>query len=862
MTIRRILVLISIPFLFPMLSGSTSDPGTDLPAGAAVDSQSDNWSEPVGARVLEFPPPRSLSEFGPVAPAARQPQGALSGRIIYTSAGHGYDWNGTEWRTDRGEAKDSTQGESEVVEDLGNIDQVTLFAQYCFNAGATVVTFRPIGFQSNEVVLDNDDPGVTFAGTWSNSVATTFYGSPGDIPYRYAATSATETATARYTPTIPEAGFYPVYCWTRDGSDRVDDQLYRIVHTGGTTEARINHRRVGKGWIYLGTYFFDTGTSGYVEISNQSVDSAPASPVVIADAIRFGNGMGDVDEGGGVSGRPREEESSRLWVLRGAGQDAANISYLWSSGVNAPPYMSARMNREAEGANTDRVYLGFHSNASGGGTQFYSGRGTTGLWNNSSLFPGTQTPHQFEWAALVGHEVNDDLVAIGSPPLPVAWHNRGSSDSSVTYARTDFAFGEIRDDRINSEMDATIVEVAFHDNLNDTILLRDPRARAWVARACSQAAIRYFNTYGGGPLALPPETPTNLRITSSGYASVVISWNAPPSGSPAGDAATGYVVYRSTNGYGFGNPVVAAGGGTTSLVVSGPVDTVTYFRVSATNAGGESMPTETLAVRPQAAGVAKILVVNGFDRLDRFMNVRQTSDLGGSPPIWGVNTFDRVKPRQSNAYDYIVEHARAIDAFGASFDSCSNEAVVADQVNLANYQALVWILGEESTADSTFSPAEQTRVQSYLGGGGNLFVTGAEIGWDLVAQGNGASFYQSTLRAGYAGDDAGTYQAQGTPGGIFQSIAALSFDPALGAPYDVNYPDRLSPQSGAQAALTYVGGTGDTAAIQADTGTYRVVNFGFPFETITSVSVRNDIMAATLLYLGLSPNHVDEWLLF
>ena len=30
--------------------------------------------------------------------------------------------------------------------------------------------------------------------------------------------------------------------------------------------------------------------------------------------IRFGNGMGDINRGGGISGRPREDEAGLYWV--------------------------------------------------------------------------------------------------------------------------------------------------------------------------------------------------------------------------------------------------------------------------------------------------------------------------------------------------------------------------------------------------------------------------------------------------------------------------------------------------------------------------------------------------------------------
>lgn len=114
-------------------------------------------------------------------------------------------------------------------EDYGNLDQMNMFAQYAFNAGATVVPMRPVGFQRREVVLDNVSSDVTWSGGWNNSTQTIYYGNPGEVPYRWASLSSSETATASYVPNIPEDGFYPVYTWVRHGSDRTF-RLYRIRH--------------------------------------------------------------------------------------------------------------------------------------------------------------------------------------------------------------------------------------------------------------------------------------------------------------------------------------------------------------------------------------------------------------------------------------------------------------------------------------------------------------------------------------------------------------------------------------------------------------------------------------------------------
>ena len=62
---------------------------------------------------------------------------------------------------------------------------MTIYVDYLFNAGATVVPMRPVGHQPNEVVLDNDDAGVTFSGNWQTSISGVYFGDAGDEPYRY-----------------------------------------------------------------------------------------------------------------------------------------------------------------------------------------------------------------------------------------------------------------------------------------------------------------------------------------------------------------------------------------------------------------------------------------------------------------------------------------------------------------------------------------------------------------------------------------------------------------------------------------------------------------------------------------------------
>ena len=59
-----------------------------------------------------------------------------------------------------------------------------------------------------------------------------------------------------------------------------------------------------------------------------------------------------------------------------------------------------------------------------------------------------------------------------------------------------------------------------------------------------------------------------------------------------------------------------------------------------------------------------------------------------------------------------MQVAKAIEANSADLivDTASNEAVIAGDVLLSNYLAVVWISGEESTADDTFDASEQSLI--------------------------------------------------------------------------------------------------------------------------------------------------------
>ncbi len=765
---------------------------------------------------------------GGLAEAGSAPEGALKGKTVYISAGHGWLWTGSAWKTQRAPyPTDPYVGP--IIEDHNNAEAVNQYLiQYLQNAGARVIPVRERDMNAAAIVVDNDSPqpgAYTETGHWTTS------GLPGyrNTTYRYATTvTGTATATATWAIPVPADGEYAVYVWYRQGTNRAPDARYTVHHAGGQTEVIVDQRIHGNTWHYLGTYGFRGGTVATVTLSNRS---AYAGLAVIADAVRLGGGVfSSLTE---VYTTTASYPPNKPWWEVGAfytvqrmglnpqalGLDPDDPQDNWGdfNDVVARP-MYARW--EHAGTGEDAVYISWHTNGFNGYQTAASGTETY-IHNGEDL---PTTPGSLELATAVHTELIRDLRAGWDP----AWPDRGVKRKNL---------GELRllwDPDPAVRMPGALIELAFHDNPTDTDALKEPTFNMLAARAIYQGIVKYFETRDGVDLPLLPEPPTHLAVRNAGDGRVQVSWRPSPTDTLGlrGDPATGYRVYTSTDGIGWSSGIPVTGTTVYTLTGLSPGQLL-FVRVTATNAGGESFPTETLAVR--VGDGAGVLIVNGFDRLNRTMLVPETD------PVMGYNL--RMFLNRMNRHDYAVQHGAAIPY---PFDSASNEAVRDGMVRLNDYVIVDWILGEESAPDETLDGTERLLLRAFLENGGALFISGTEVGWHLDFLGADRDFYRQVLRAQYAADDAGTYVVTPTVSSIFAGLAPFRFDaPGM---YDPDYPDVITPTGGSAAALAYVGGTGGTAAVQYASGCQRLVYFAFPFETVDP-NARPTVMSRVLDFL-------------
>jgi len=263
------------------------------------------------------------------------------------------------------------------------------------------------------------------------------------------------------------------------------------------------------------------------------------------------------------------------------------------------------------------------------------------------------------------------------------------------------------------------------------------------------------------------------------------------------------------------------------------VNTDIYFRLTAVDDApvpNESLPSDTYGFSNGASFIGKVLIVDGFDRTDGAWNA----------------------PNHAFAFDY----GKAIIANNYSFDTVPNESVVDSTVDLPDYDAVIWFLGDESQAGKTFDTSEQQLLMDYLSGGGNLFVSGSAIARDLdldvAGSGNTIeddAFLHDVLQVDFADAVTNLTGVQGQPGTVFDGLS-LNLDTAAYMPDSF---DVITPVGdGAELALAANGsqavGVQFHGVIGSGQQTANVVVLTVPFEIVGDADARVEMMRRVLTF--------------
>lgn len=241
-----------------------------------------------------------------------------------------------------------------------------------------------------------------------------------------------------------------------------------------------------------------------------------------------------------------------------------------------------------------------------------------------------------------------------------------------------------------------------------------------------------------------------------------------------------------------------------------------FFRVQGISPWGQSQPSEVLAGVPGSAS-SEVLIINGFDAV-----------------------------KTENTRDFIRQHAAALFANGLRPVSASNDAMVAGMTNLSDYQMIDFIVGTDLYLTETVSPEEQALLKSYLQNGGNLFISGIDIAYDLDSRGKSddKDFCANYLKTKYFArsplNQTGTYYQVEFLAGWSAAMSPFFFDNGSQGTYNVSRPNTMKPINRGEACLIFstvdssdgVAGVCFSGMFPFGTQPGKVLVTSIPFETI------------------------------
>ncbi|GBE26889.1 thermophilic serine proteinase precursor [bacterium BMS3Bbin03] len=210
----------------------------------------------------------------------------------------------------------------------------------------------------------------------------------------------------------------------------------------------------------------------------------------------------------------------------------------------------------------------------------------------------------------------------------------------------------------------------------------------------------------------------------------------------------------------------------------------------------------------------------GFTRADSF------DVLIGKTPVLIVDDDDG----QNNVQGFYISSLKTL---GVNYGIWTHVTMGTPSSSyLSSFPIVIWSC---EWAFPSLDSSDRAVLQKYLDGGGNLFISGQDIGWDLVdptSDDHNASseqFFKDYLHAEYDADNANDKRVRGVFGDPIGN--GLNFEiNQPGRDITNQYPDVLSPLPGAFPVWQYEinGGYGGVRFA----GDYRVVYFGFGFEAI------------------------------
>ena len=181
---------------------------------------------------------------------------------------------------------------------------------------------------------------------------------------------------------------------------------------------------------------------------------------------------------------------------------------------------------------------------------------------------------------------------------------------------------------------------------------------------------------------------------------------------------------------------------------------------------------------------------------------------------------------------------------------------------LEKYDTVIWFCGLTGDGIATLTAANRAALSTFLDNGGQLFLSGQDIGWDLceadvadnqfsISNGESKIFYENYLHAKYIKDDVNKRNVTGFPGDPISDFISLTINtPSNG----FEYPSEIAALGPALPIFKY--SAGEIAAIRY-AGDSRLVYCAFGgIESIVEKDQRVKLLGRVLQWLnGITIHH-------
>jgi len=338
---------------------------------------------------------------------------------------------------------------------------------------------------------------------------------------------------------------------------------------------------------------------------------------------------------------------------------------------------------------------------------------------------------------------------------------------------------------------------------------------------------RYYKNMMSEYSVKRPDIVCALITDETGNGKVTLTWVCDTTG------VIGYRIYKSSDGTNYTQVLNESTVKTTSAGFA-LTQKAEYYRVA-------SVTDSTLLIESNwstPAGVSnqnsakKALIVDGLER----------------EGVW-----------RGTGNPFMANYGKALESGLVSFETAKTSYIQSTDLNLKKYFAVFWLVGDESTENETFNSKEQSIVKSYLENGGALFVSGAEIGWDLSNKGTTEDklFYNNYLKASYISDNSNSKAVKAVSNTMY---SGYNFN--IGQTTPVDYPDEIGTNGGSVLCYRYDNDKGAGIAYSGKFGSSvidgKVIYLGFPLESTANDTTFNLVIAKTVAFFNNQVNGVSD----